>query len=412
MTTKETYDGSTTETYTYFFTPGNELTKQTLSGTDTNFSYDGWGRMISKWVSGGSSASYYWNYGDKLTKVSSNFSGEGTVEYDYGGDAKRRERFSGGATTWYNYDRGWNLLNEENGSDTLTMTYVHDPVKPIGTVLADLAGTTPATGTARYYFQDNIGSTRRLRDASKGSLGQYEYEPYGNTYSVSGATITDKFTGHDWDALSALYYTPARFYSAHVARWISRDPTGFGDGPNLYLYVRSNPRNRVDAMGTMSFRDYVWVIKGLIDLCRARAEAIKDEEDGPNAEYGHYEGEPDDRNCMRHCVAICRLTSEIGKGCSFVVGWGNEIMPHGSHPFDHFDRRDLRANTAGRNCGGTNTTRDGCKQCCSRYCEGVPIPSPIAGPINRARSVIVRGIGFIQQRIDPLYWTRRWRLPI
>jgi len=248
MTTKQTYDGTTTETYSYFFTPGNELTTQTLSGTDTTFGYDDWGRMTLK-ASGGSSASYHWNYGGKLTKVASNFAGEGTVEYEYGGDAKRRERVSGGVTTWYNYDRAWGLINEEDGSNGLSKTYIHDPAKPIGTVLADLATATPASGTARYYYQDNIGSTRRLRDASKGNLGQYEYEPYGSDYVITGSTINHKFIGHEWDETSELYFAPYRCYSPSRASWISRDPLGMADGPNLYAYVNGQPTKFYDELG-------------------------------------------------------------------------------------------------------------------------------------------------------------------
>lgn len=36
------------------------------------------------------------------------------------------------------------------------MTYVHDPGKVIGTILAHIEGSNPSSGTYRYYFQDNI----------------------------------------------------------------------------------------------------------------------------------------------------------------------------------------------------------------------------------------------------------------
>jgi RHS repeat-associated protein len=249
MTTKEIYDGTDTDTYVYAHTVANELTKETLNGsTDTDFAFDAWGRMTSK-DDGTYSASYYYNYGSKLTKVASDYPNEGTVEYEYGADRKRRERDDGTTVTWYNYDIGWNLLNEENNAGTLTMTFVHDPMKPIGTVLADLAGSTPATGTARYYSQDNIGSTRRLRDAGKGSLGQYEYEPYGGAYSVSGGTAPDMFTGHRWDAAVGHYYAPSRYYSPFLGRWTTRDPLGMVDGPNVYAYLGGSPVSRYDVLG-------------------------------------------------------------------------------------------------------------------------------------------------------------------
>ena len=180
--------------------------------------------------------------------MASTFPSEETVEYEYGGNQKRRERDDGTTVTWYNYDRGWNLLSEENGG-TLAMTYVHDPRKPIGTALADLAGTTPATGTARYYLQDNIGSTRQLRDAIKGSLGEYEYEPYGGVYSESGATASNKFSGHMWDSTCKLYFAPYRYFEPSVARWLTRDPLGLIEGTNLYVYVSGDPIFYFDPAG-------------------------------------------------------------------------------------------------------------------------------------------------------------------
>jgi len=50
------------------------------------------------------------------------------------------ERTAGGTTTQYNWDAGWNLLNEEDGSGNLTRTFFHDPNKPIGTMLAHVDG--------------------------------------------------------------------------------------------------------------------------------------------------------------------------------------------------------------------------------------------------------------------------------
>jgi RHS repeat-associated protein len=229
------------------YNPANELTKRVSGAREDTLAYDAWGRLTTKTVTGFGAANYYYNYGDKLTKLSSNIPGEGTVDYEYGADQKRRERVSGGTTTWYNYDVGWDVLNEENSAGTLSLTYVHDPMKPIGTVLADLAGTTPATGTARYYHQDNIGSTRRLVNASKTTISAIMYDPFGA--GMGGSGTTHLYTGHDWDETSELYYAPYRYYSPEFARWLTRDPLGMVDGPNVYAYVANNPINSYDLLG-------------------------------------------------------------------------------------------------------------------------------------------------------------------
>jgi len=239
-----------TTTYVYEYNDANELTKQSVGGTDTTFAYDAWGRMTSKAQGESYSATYAYRYGDKLKSVTSDFPGEGTVTYEYGGDSKRRERsVSGGAYTWYNWDVGWNVINEDSSKQgTLTMTYV----RGLQGIMADVSGSNPASGTYRYYCHDNLGSTRRLRGQNKSSLGVYEYTPYGEIYSESGAAITHKFTGKAWDSTAQLYYFPYRYYSPSAARWLTRDPLGMVDGPNIYAYVTGNPLKFSDRLGLKS----------------------------------------------------------------------------------------------------------------------------------------------------------------
>jgi len=231
-----------TITDVYEHTDANEMTKDTRDGsTVTTFGYDLWGRMNTK-AQGFYSATYAYKYDDKLASVTSNFPNEGNVTYGYWTpDGKRRDRNVGGTVTQYNWDAGWNVINEEDTCGNLTMTYVN-----AGMILADIDA---SSGAYRYYFQDNIGSTRRLRAQDKSSLGVYEYEPYGLMYSESGATIRYKYTGKEWDSTAQLYYFPFRYYAPSLARWMTRDPIGPAGGSDLYAYVGGNPTNFTDPLG-------------------------------------------------------------------------------------------------------------------------------------------------------------------
>ena len=140
-------------------------------------------------------------------------------------------------------------MNEDNDSGTLETTYVHSPVRQIGTVLATSSGSTASSGTFAYHFQDAIGSTRGLWDNSGDRLGKYDYTPFGGKYSEHAEDITRKFTGHDWDSETRLYYTAYRYYSPDSNRWLTRDPLGMVDGPNVYAYVMGNPVTMWDALG-------------------------------------------------------------------------------------------------------------------------------------------------------------------
>ncbi|MBX3180787.1 MAG: RHS repeat-associated core domain-containing protein [Candidatus Hydrogenedentes bacterium] len=245
------------------------VTAMNLGGTTTTQAYDAWGRLTGR-AQGGYSATYAYppaadlrRYGDKLYSVTSDFPGEGDVTYEYGGDQKRRSRVAGASETWYNYDMGWNVLSEEDDADgatgALTATNVLlTPGAEVSALLADIAGASPASGAPRYYVTDHLGSTRGAYDASGAAAGTYEYSPYGGAYAVAGdalETLSASFTGKPWDADSNLYHFPYRMYSPERARWMTRDPLGMVDGPNVYAYVGGGVVMMVDVLGLSARAD-------------------------------------------------------------------------------------------------------------------------------------------------------------
>ena len=236
---------SVTTTTAFAYNDANELVSQAVGGTTTSFAYDAWGRMTSK-SDGTYSATYAYRYGNKLYSVASDFPSESNATYQYDGAGKRRQRTAGGATTKYRWDLGWNVLNEEDALGDLTLTHVMDsPLTEVANVLADVAGTNPATGAYRYYMADHLGSTRGLYDGGKSALGGYEYTPYGEVYASSGSVglegLAAAFTGKAWDSAAQMYYFPYRWYSPSASRWLTRDPLGMADGPNVYGYAQGNP---------------------------------------------------------------------------------------------------------------------------------------------------------------------------
>ena len=270
-------DGDVLKNEIFVYNASNELTSQTVGGTATNFTYDQFGRITQVVRRQRRIVKATGTYlgcgpatGDKLTKVASVVRRQRRIVEAAGvqlgcgpatGGQKRRSRaVSGGDTIKYRYDQGWGVLNEEDGSGNLEVTYVHSPVRQIGTVLATLEGSTASSGTWSYYFQDAIGFTRGLWDNDGERIGKYDYTPFGGKLAESGVEITHKFTGHDWDNDARLYYTAYRYYSPDANRWLTRDPLGMHDGPNVYSYVMNNPVARADTDGRLIFLPLLFVL--------------------------------------------------------------------------------------------------------------------------------------------------------
>ena len=108
----------------------------------------------------------------------------------------------------------------------------------------------------RYGFSDHLGSSAGETDEAGNIVSREEYTPYGETVGldeqaaeVDGLTQrTSRHAGKELDA-SGLYYYGWRYYQTGLGRWLSADPGGLVDGPNLYRMNRNNPLRFRDAMG-------------------------------------------------------------------------------------------------------------------------------------------------------------------
>src|SRR5205814_71680 len=90
-----------------------------------------------------------------------------------------------------------------------------------------------------------------------------EYYPYGSTsyqavnQNIKAAAKRYRYTGTERDGESGLYFNAARYYAVWLNRWISTDPAGLLDSPNLYQFARLNPLVFVDKTGTQCDSDIV-----------------------------------------------------------------------------------------------------------------------------------------------------------
>ena len=259
--TQAVYNASagTTNSIAYTYNAGNELTQAVSSANGTtSYAYDLWGRLTGI-TRGTQSAALGWAYQDRLKSYTTTLTGERSVNFAYTGDGRRMgvDNTLLGAKSW-SYDGAWGVRTQSYASvPDSGRWYIQEPW---GTVLAEA----PVSGVAsdlRYYVRDHLGSTRSVRRENTTKFAWLEYDPYGTTYASGGWTgfVQDRFTGHEFDMETNMYWAPYRYYRPDMLRWASRDPLGMVDGPNVYGYVGGGPTSLIDTDGQIA----TWAAAGI-----------------------------------------------------------------------------------------------------------------------------------------------------
>ena len=143
------------------------------------------------------------------------------------------------------YSSGSQALEERLGSQSdaqrqfvWNLGYVDD------LVLRDRDTTDDGTLDERLYSLPDLRySVMALTDDSGTVVERLTYDAYGAASVIGRLLCFSPSSSYDWefrytgrreDLNTGLYYFRARYYSAHLGRFISRDPLGFVDGLNLY----------------------------------------------------------------------------------------------------------------------------------------------------------------------------------
>ncbi len=105
-----------------------------------------------------------------------------------------------------------------------------------------------------YHLQDNLNSYTTQVNADGEIIAREEYAPFGESTFFAGVGGADELThyrysGQERDNATGFYYYGARYYANWLGRWLSPDPAGTIDGPNLYAFVGNNPVSMVDVGG-------------------------------------------------------------------------------------------------------------------------------------------------------------------
>ena len=129
--------------------------------------------------------------------------------------------------------------------------------------IGDVVYTEKADGTGREYFLYNAtGTTSALTDDDGVVTSTSCYTAWGIETATQGETENiRKFSTKERSELLGIDYFGFRYYDPDLGRFFTRDPSGYPDGPNNYLYCTNSPVNNIDPLGLKSEETSVEEVK-------------------------------------------------------------------------------------------------------------------------------------------------------
>lgn len=211
--------------------------------------YDEDGNMTAS----GDGWTYVWNADNRMI-LASNGTTVVTCAYDYQG--RRVAKTVNGSVRQYLWD-GWNMVAEARASETnwyvwgLDLSQSLQGAGGVGGLLATVFSGDPELVEGAYAFDGN-GNVSELVGTNGTTLAHYEYDPFGNLTTETGAMAASnpfRFSSKYWDGDTKLAYYGYRYYSPGMGRWVSRDPFWENGGINLFVFLQNSTINSIDVLG-------------------------------------------------------------------------------------------------------------------------------------------------------------------
>lgn len=227
----------------------NQLTQQ----SNCHYRYDANGNLIEKLVEG-HSVQYRYDALDRLIEVIDG----STTRFTYDAFNRRICKKTSNKTEDYLYQEQNEIGAVVNGDIV--------QLRILGTGRGAEIGAAVALELSHQTYipiHDVQGSVACLLDASGNLVERYRYTAFGEEeiFDSSGNMIEAsinpwRFVSKRHDDETGLIAFGRRYYAADIGRWITPDPIGYEDGPNLYAYVKNNPLTLFDLYGLEAVSAY------------------------------------------------------------------------------------------------------------------------------------------------------------
>lgn len=248
-------DGTTTTDY--FFGNGNngansnQLISYGPSGQTAthNFTYDGNGNRETRVTSAGTET-YSWDDENRLIALDT-AGGDFVYVYDHRTRRiVRDESAASGVLTELTFSGGTSV-QEANSSGTVQVELIRgsDWGGGVGGVLFTIRGTFRS-----YNAYNSRGDVVSVTNDSGTATWQAAYEAFGTRTEEDGTNTERQRANTKDEDPTGLLNEGFRYRDLEAGVFISRDPLGFVDGPNVYTYVRQNPWTFFDPLGLEALR--------------------------------------------------------------------------------------------------------------------------------------------------------------
>lgn len=208
----------------------------------TSISFDAVGNLIDD-----GTRRYTYDPWGRLTAIEE--SNEPSIRYVYDGFHRLVRRERGDDVEHYVYD-GWHLIEIRDGNGTVLQRFVYSDI--IDDLLRVEVG-----GQEFIVVRRPDGSVDSLFDDSGNLVESYRYALSGehSVFDRMRAAVSSParscflFQGRRWDTEARLYYYRRRWYDPRLGVFLTPDPVGELDTPNVYLLCGGDPINSSDPYG-------------------------------------------------------------------------------------------------------------------------------------------------------------------
>jgi len=239
----------------YTYNENNQLTGYTgywqeWATSPVAYTYDDNGNRLTRTEGEGEATDWFsWDYENRLlglTKQSAGGVGTYGWAYDY---RTRRVNLTtpSAALTTVSFSGGTSVREIANGVPTVDYVRGSDWGGGVGGILYTLRGGVPS-----FTHYDRRGDVTAKTDATGTITYQASYEAFGMRIGQIGSTPDRQKSNTKDEDIPGYANEGFRFRDLETGAFLSKDPLGFVDGPNLYAYVVDNPWTHFDPEGLES----------------------------------------------------------------------------------------------------------------------------------------------------------------